>query len=133
VKHDCRTGDLDYLGQHRPEQRALAGSTGLARRYPGAHVLGTYPISPVLTTTGLNTATAITSFHFDPSAGRLQVTVTPRRMMGGRRSKFSQYVALYESTRIDMVYLYYLANGFLALLWLLVTISCWRCWFPWPG
>ena len=49
----------------------------LALRYPGAQIKGSYPVQPTLTTTGLNTTTASTSFHFDPlDPGTYNVTVT---------------------------------------------------------
>lgn len=49
----------------------------LAQRYPGARVLGSYPIRPTLTTTGLNTTSATTRFHFDPlDPGAYNVTIT---------------------------------------------------------
>ena len=49
----------------------------LAARYPGARIKGSYPFNPTLTTTGLNTTTATTSFHFDPlDPGTYSVTVT---------------------------------------------------------
>jgi len=49
----------------------------LALRYPGAQIKGSYPIQPTLTTTGLNTTTATTSFHFDPlDPGTYNITIT---------------------------------------------------------
>jgi hypothetical protein len=62
--------------------------------------LGTYPITPVLTTTGLNTGTATTSFHFDPlDPGDYEVTVTATQDDGQTTSKvFTVHVALYETT-----------------------------------
>lgn len=49
----------------------------LALRYPGAQIKGSYPLLPTLTTTGLNTTSAATSFHFEPlDPGTYNVTVT---------------------------------------------------------
>lgn len=49
----------------------------LALRYPGAQIRGSYPFKPTLTTTGLNTTDAATSFHFDPlDPGTYNVTIT---------------------------------------------------------
>jgi hypothetical protein len=49
----------------------------LAVRYPGAQIKGSYPLLPTLTTTGLNTTTATTGFHFDPlDPGTYSVSVT---------------------------------------------------------
>jgi hypothetical protein len=63
-------------------------------------VLGTYPISPVLTTSGLNTATATASFHFDPlDPGEYEVTVMATQDDGKTAVKVLLLnAALYEST-----------------------------------
>jgi hypothetical protein len=101
-EHDCRTGTISAISVSiRLSSASVSWINGeLARKYPGAHVLGTYPISPVLTTTGLNTATATTSFHFNPlDPGDYEVTVTVTQDDGQTAVKvFTVHVALYEST-----------------------------------
>jgi hypothetical protein len=63
-------------------------------------LLDTYPISPVLTITGLNTSTATVTFHFDPKdPGDYEVTVTATQDDSQIAVKvFQVHVALYEST-----------------------------------
>jgi hypothetical protein len=75
-------------------------NVGLACKFSGAHVKGTYPITPVLTTTGLNTVTAATSFHFEPlDPGDYEVTVTATLDDGQTAvMMFTVHVAMYEST-----------------------------------
>jgi hypothetical protein len=75
-------------------------SSELAHKYPGAHVLDSYPISPELTTSGLDTSTATATFHFDPKdPGDYQVTVTATQDDNQEAEKvFQVHVALYEST-----------------------------------
>ena len=101
-RHDCRTGTISALSVSiRLSSASESWITGeLARKYPGAHVLGTYPISPVLTTTGLNTATATTSFRFEAlDPGDYEITVTATQDDGQKGTKvFTVHVALYEST-----------------------------------
>ena len=101
-EHDCQTGKISAISVSiRLSSATIRWINGeLARKYPGAHVLGTYPITPVLTTTGLNTATATTSFHFDPlDPGDYEVTVTATQDDGQTTSKvFTVHVALYETT-----------------------------------
>jgi hypothetical protein len=101
-EHDCSTGTITSLAvQISLSADSVAKIKGeLARKYPGAHVKGTYPISPVLTTTGLNTSTAITSFHFDPlDPGDYELTVTATQDDGQTVIKvFTVHAALYEST-----------------------------------
>ena len=62
----------------RLSDATIAWITGpLAQRYPGASIKGSYPILPTLNTTGLDTITAATSFHFDPlDPGTYNVTIT---------------------------------------------------------
>lgn len=101
-EHDCRTGTISAVSVSiRLSSASITWINGeLARKYPGAHVKGTYPITPVLTTTGLNTATAVTSFHFEPlDPGDYEVTVTATQDDGQTVVKvFTVHVALYEST-----------------------------------
>lgn len=101
-EHDCRTGTISAVSVSiRLSSASITWINGeLARKYPGAHVKGTYPITPVLTTIGLNTATAVTSFHFEPlDPGDYEVTVTATQDDGQTAVKvFTVHVALYEST-----------------------------------
>ena len=101
-RHDCRTGTISALSVSiRLSSASESWITGeLARKYPGAHVLGTYPITPVLITTGLNTATATTSFRFEAlDPGDYEITVTATQDDGQKGTKvFTVHVALYEST-----------------------------------
>ena len=101
-EHDCRTGTILIISvKIQLSSKSIGWINGeLARKYPGAHVLDSYPISPVLTTTGLNTPTATASFHFDPKdPGDYEVTVTARQDDGQEAIKvFQVHVALYEST-----------------------------------
>lgn len=101
-EHDCRTGTISAVSVSiRLSSASVSWINGeLARKYPGARVKGTYPITPVLTTAGLNTATAVTSFHFEPlDPGDYEVTVTATQDDGQTAVKvFTVHVALYEST-----------------------------------
>ena len=101
-EHDCRAGTISAISVKISLSReSISWIKGeLARKYPGAHVLDTYPISPVLTMTGLNTPTATASFHFDPKdPGEYEVTVTAKQDDGQLATKvFQVHVALYEST-----------------------------------
>jgi hypothetical protein len=101
-EHDCRTGTISVISvKIRLSSESINWINGeLARKYPGAKVLDTYPLSPVLTTTGLNTPTATASFHFDPNdPGDYEVTVTATQDDGQVAVKvFKVHVALYEST-----------------------------------
>ena len=101
-QHDCRTGTISIISvKIRLSSASIGWINGeLARKYPGAHVLDTYPISPVLTTTGLNTPNATASFHFDPNdPGDYEITVTVTQDDGQEAVKvFQVHVALYEST-----------------------------------
>lgn len=101
-EHDCRTGTISAVSVSIRLSSASASwiNGELARKYPGARVKGTYPITPVLTTTGLNTATAVTSFHFEPlDPGDYEVTITATQDDGQTAVKvFTVHVALYEST-----------------------------------
>lgn len=101
-EHDCRAGTISAISV----KISLSGESiswikgELSRKYPGAHVLDTYPISPVLTTTGLNTPNATAYFHFDPKdPGDYEVTVVAKQDDGQiARKVFRVHVALYEST-----------------------------------
>jgi len=101
-EHDCRTGTISAVSVSiRLSSASISWINGeLACKYPGTHVKGTYPITPVLTTTGLNTATAVTSFHVEPlNPGDYEVTVTATQNDGQTAVKvFTIHVALYEST-----------------------------------
>lgn len=101
-EHDCRTGTISAVSfSIRLSSASISWINGeLACKHPGAHVLGTYPFTPVLTTTGLNTSTAVTSFHFEPlDPGDYEVTVTATQDDGQTAVKvFTVHVALYEST-----------------------------------
>jgi hypothetical protein len=103
-EHDCRRGTLSEIevkvNLSEESMRWIQGE--LARLYPGARVLGTYPIIPVLEITGLNTPQASASFHFDPlDPGDYEINVTATQDDGQAVSKaFSIHVALYESTLI---------------------------------
>ena len=100
-QHDCRAGTISAISV----KISLSGESiswikgELARKYPGAHVLDSYPISPVLTTTGLNTPNATASFHFDPKdPGDYEVTVVATQDDGQvARKVLRVHVALYES------------------------------------
>jgi hypothetical protein len=74
----------------------------LILRYPGAHVLGTYPAVPLMTITGAGTSEAGGSFTFlaeDPGYYDIEVIVT---QADGQTATvtFSQPVYLFESTII---------------------------------
>ena len=101
-EHDCRRGTITVISvKIHLNQASISWINGeLARKYPGAHVLDTYPISPVLSTNGLNTPNATVSFHFDPKdPGDYDVTVTATQDDGQVNVKvFQVHVALYEST-----------------------------------
>jgi hypothetical protein len=101
-EHDCQRGTISAISVSvRLSSESITWINGeLARRYPGAHVKGVYPILPVLTTSGLNTANATTSFHFDPlDPGDYLVTITATQDDGQIGVKtFRVHVALYEST-----------------------------------
>jgi hypothetical protein len=101
-EHDCRSGTIAEISvKIRLNRESISWINGeLARKYPGAHVLDTYPISPVLTTTGLNTPTATASFHFDPrDPGDYEVSVTATQDDGQVTARvFQLHVALFEST-----------------------------------
>ncbi|MFZ2096699.1 MAG: hypothetical protein WAV05_08690 [Anaerolineales bacterium] len=101
-EHDCRRATISAIEvKLRLSNDSLSWIRWeLARRYPGARVLDTYPLSPVLVTRGLHTPTAITSFHFDPlDPGDYEITVTATQDDGQVALKvYSVHVALYEST-----------------------------------
>jgi hypothetical protein len=57
--------------------------TYLNRRYPGAQVLGSYPLHPSATTSSLPSTSATLWFHFDPlDPGTYDVTVTATQSDG---------------------------------------------------
>lgn len=101
-EHDCRRGKITSIAVSiRLSNESISWINGeLARKYPGAHVKGTYPITPVVTINGLGTVTATASFHFDPfDPGDYLVTVTATQDDGQTEVKvFRVHVALYEST-----------------------------------
>jgi hypothetical protein len=101
-EHDCRRGNISSISvKINLNSESIHWINGeLARMYPGAHVLDTYPISPMLITQGLDTPTATASFHFDPQdPGDYEITVTARQDDGKVVEKvFQVHVALYEST-----------------------------------
>jgi hypothetical protein len=101
-EHDCRRGTISEISvKLRLSDASISWITKeLSRRYPGAHVLETYPFSPLLTTSGLNTPSATASFHFDPKdPGDYIVTITTTQDDGQVAEKvFQVHVALYEST-----------------------------------
>jgi hypothetical protein len=101
-EHDCSAGKIVAISVSiRLSDESISWINGeLARRYPGAHVLDSYPISPLLTTTGLNTSSATASFHFDPKdPGDYEVAVTATQDDGQTTVKiFQVHVALYETT-----------------------------------
>jgi hypothetical protein len=101
-EHDCHSGTISVFAvKIRLSDGSISWINGeLARKYPGAHVLDTYPISPMLTTTGLNTPTATVSFHIDPrDPGDYEINVTAIQDDGQVTDRvFQLHVALYEST-----------------------------------
>ena len=101
-EHDCRRGTVSDISiEIRLSEASISWiNSELARKYPGAHMLDTYPISPVLTATGLNTPTATASFHFDPKdPGDYEVKVTATQDDNQVAEKvFQVHVALYESS-----------------------------------
>jgi hypothetical protein len=101
-EHDCRRGTISTIAvKIRLSAASIHWINGeLARKYPGAQVLDSYPISPVLTTQGLDSPTATVSFHFDPKdPGDYEVTITARQDDDQVAEKvFQVHVALYEST-----------------------------------
>lgn len=100
--HDCKQGTItDLTISVSLSKDSVSWIKGeLARKYPGAKVLGTYPFTPDLTITGLNSSTARASFHFDPlDPGDYEVTVTAVQDDGQTVVRvFKVHVALYEST-----------------------------------
>ena len=100
--HDCRTGSISTISiSINLSGESIGWINGeLARKYPGARVKDTYPISPALTTTGLNTSSATASFHFEPlDPGDYEVTITATQDDGQTTVKvLPLHVALYEST-----------------------------------
>jgi len=101
-EHDCHTATISSVSVSiQLSGASISWINGeLARKYPGAQVKDTYPLTPLLTTTGLNTATAVTSFHFDPlDPGDYEITITATQDDGQTAVKvFTVHVALYEST-----------------------------------
>jgi hypothetical protein len=101
-EHDCRPGTISaILVNISLSEASISWINGeLRRKYPGAHVLDTYPVSPVLIMSGLNTPTAAVSFHFDPKdPGDYTVTVAATQDDNQVTEKVYQlHVALYEST-----------------------------------
>jgi hypothetical protein len=101
-EHDCRRGSIsDISVRIRLREASIQWINGeLSRRYPGAHVLGTYPIEPQLRISGLGTADARASFHFIPrDPGDYAITVTVTQDDGQVSDRvFQVHVALYEST-----------------------------------
>jgi hypothetical protein len=72
----------------------------LASRYPGAKVLGSYPLTPAATTSSLPAVTATLDFHFDPlDPGFYNVVVTATQSDGQTTtSTLSVPVHLLDST-----------------------------------
>jgi hypothetical protein len=103
-EHDCRRGTIVRIEvKIRLTESSVNWIRGeLARRYPGARVLGAYPLTPELTTRGLKTPQVVTSFRFDPlDPGDYEISVTARQDDGQVVDKaFTVHVALYESTII---------------------------------
>jgi hypothetical protein len=101
-EHDCRRGTITAISvKIHLSAASISWINGeLARRYPGARVLDTYPVTPELTTTGLNTPSVTASFHFDPKdPGDYDVTITATQDDNQVAEKmFQVHVALYEST-----------------------------------
>jgi hypothetical protein len=101
-EHDCRRGTIAAIEvKVRLSEESMRWIRGeLARRYPGARVLGSYPIVPVPEISGLNTSQAVASFLFDPlDPGDYEINVTATQDDGQIVSKdFTIHVALYEST-----------------------------------
>jgi hypothetical protein len=99
--HDCRRGTIVSISVkiHLSSESITWIKGELARKYPGAHVLDTYPISPVLTTSGLDTALATATFHFEPKdPGDYVVTISATQDDNQVAEKqFQLHVALYES------------------------------------
>jgi hypothetical protein len=101
-QHDCRSGTIAALEVSIELNKASIDqiTTTLARRYPGARVLGTYPIIPGLEINGLDTAYASAVFHFIPlDPGTYDVRVTAIQDDGQVATRtYSLPVTLYEST-----------------------------------
>jgi hypothetical protein len=101
-EHDCQPGRISAISvKISLSEESVSWIEGeLGRRYPGAHVLDSYPLTPVLKTTGLNTHTATASIHFDPKdPGDYEVTVIATQDDGQVAQKvYRVHVALYEST-----------------------------------
>jgi hypothetical protein len=101
-QHDCKTGQITALAvQVSLSADSVAWIQGeLARKYPGARVKGAYPLTPEVSTSGLDTAEAVASFHFNPlDPGDYVVTVMATQDDGQTATQtFTVHVGLYEST-----------------------------------
>jgi len=82
VNNGCRSGRASLTGLSLDGVALSPASiswiqTYLNRRYPGAQVLGSYPLHPPVTTSSLPSPSATLWFHFDPlDPGTYEVTVT---------------------------------------------------------
>jgi hypothetical protein len=103
-EHDCRQGTIEAIevkiSLTQDSIRWIQGE--LARKYPGARVRGTYPLSPPLVTSGLHASQVSTSFHMDPlDPGDYEINITATQDDGQVVAQaFTIHVALYESTLI---------------------------------
>jgi len=85
-------------------QSSIAWITGaLARKYPGAHVKGSYPFTPNYAASGIGSGQAQLSFHLAPlDPGFYEVTVQATQEDGQSASATLRVpVHLMESTLIE--------------------------------